>query len=110
MSAICNRCGEEYSDLGCCPCAFESGLNQGTAQASGYIVNYEWTSIPPTEQGWYWHWNGDADCAPFPTSVLYSGTSGKCFVSAHSGRGAVDCDKYGGFWQRLMEPPTPKIP
>lgn len=53
-----------------------------------------WTQETPQSQGWYWHWNGDADCAPLPTSVLFSGFLGKCFVS----RGqlgitkAVDCD------------------
>lgn len=64
------------------------------------------TSAPPTEQGWYWHWNGDEDSRPIPTSVLWSGSTGTCFVS----RGqlglseAIDCDKYGGYWLKLNEP------
>ena len=68
-----------------------------------------WTQQPPTEQGWYWNWNGDADCAPLPHSVMWGGLSGKCFVS----RGqlgltvAVDCDKYGGWWAPCEAPPIP---
>ena len=68
-----------------------------------------WTQNPPTEQGEYWHWNGDEDCAPLPMFVLWSGHSGKCFVS----RGqlgiehAIDCDQYGGWWMPLYAPPLP---
>ena len=68
-----------------------------------------WTKTPPTIQGEYWHWNGDEDSAPLPMFVLWSGTSGKCFVS----RGqlgienAVDCDEYGGWWMPLYAPPLP---
>lgn len=67
-----------------------------------------WTTTPPTEQAWYWHWNGDHDCAPLPISVLYSGTSGKCFVSmGQLGiKHAIDCDQYGGFWMKLERPKT----
>ncbi len=43
-------------------------------------MSTKWTKTPPKEQGFYWHWNGDLDCGPFPLHVLYSGTSGKCFV------------------------------
>lgn len=72
----------------------------------------EWSDAPPTKQGWYWHWNGDHDSAPLPTSVLYSGTSGKCFVS--SGQlgldTAIDCDEYGGFWAPLPRPSTYDAP
>lgn len=70
----------------------------------------DWTQQPPTEQDWYWHWNGDPDCSPLPTSVLFSGADGKCFVS----RGqlglprAIDCDKYGGWWQRIRTPDLPE--
>lgn len=72
----------------------------------------EWSNIPPTEQGWYRHWNGDHNSAPIPTSVLYSGTSKKCFVSAgqlgldH----AIDCDEYGGFWAPLPRQSTYDAP
>lgn len=68
-----------------------------------------WTQTPPALQGEYWHWNGDEDSAPLPMFVLWSGTSGKCFVS----RGqlgiehAIDCDEYGGWWLPLYAPPLP---
>ena len=68
-----------------------------------------WTQTPPSEQGTYWHWNGDNDCAPVPIFVLWSGTTGKCFVT----RGqlgmehATDCDEYGGWWMPLPDPKTP---
>lgn len=68
-----------------------------------------WTQNPPTEQGRYWHWNGDEDCAPLPMFILWSGHTGKCFVS----RGqlgiehAIDCDQYGGWWMPLYAPPLP---
>lgn len=74
-------------------------------------ARHSWTKSPPTEQDWYWHWNGDADCSPLPTSVLYSGSSGKCFVSqgqlglSH----AIDCDEYGGWWLRITTPPIPDV-
>ncbi len=68
-----------------------------------------WTQNPPTDQGTYWHWNGDIDCAPLPVFVLWSGTTGKCFVS--TGQlgitEPVDCDQYGGWWRPLYAPPLP---
>lgn len=66
----------------------------------------EWTKAPPTEQGEYWHWTGDPSQAPFPLSVLWSGTAKKCFVSSrdtHSEQ-AEWCDSYGGYWLRIPMP------
>lgn len=83
-------------------------LRAGTAAAT----DETWTAQPPLQQGWYWHWNGDPDCSPIPTSVLYSGTEQKCFVSAgqlglaH----AVFCDEYGGLWRRMVEPSVFGLP
>lgn len=70
-----------------------------------------WTQTPPTHQGQYWHWNGDDTCSPLPMFILWSGTSGKCFVSAGQLgiTEAIDCDKYGGWWMRLLAPPLPNI-
>ena len=70
-----------------------------------------WTQTPPAEQGTYWHWNGDEDCAPLPIFVLWSGFSGKCFVSCGQlgFKDAIDCDKYGGWWLPLYAPPLPNI-
>ncbi len=68
-----------------------------------------WTKTPPTEQGTYWHWNGDQDSAPVPIFVLYSGFTGKCFVTmGQLGMDhATDCDEYGGWWMPLPDPKTP---
>lgn len=65
-----------------------------------------WSKTPPTAQGWYWHWNGDPGHQPIPTSVIYSGTTGTCFVSiGQLGiTEAIFCDKYGGYWMRMREP------
>lgn len=72
---------------------------------------HKWTQSPPTEQGTYWHWNGDTDCAPYPTFVLFSGFSGTCFVcKGQLGlERAIDCDKYGGWWMKLDDPKVPKL-
>jgi hypothetical protein len=72
-------------------------------------VQGEWSEKPPTEQAWYWHWNGDPDAAPFVMSVLYSGSAKKCFVSrACTSSGMAEmCDEYGGYWMRMIEPATP---
>lgn len=68
----------------------------------------EWSSVAPTEQAWYWHWNGDEESRPVPTSVLYSGSAQKCFVSiGQLGiTDAIMCDEYGGYWMRMTEPGT----
>lgn len=68
-----------------------------------------WTEIPPTEQGFYWHWNKDQDSAPFPLHVLRSGTTETCFVSmGQSGiQHPIDCDKFGGLWLKIEEPCMP---
>lgn len=69
-----------------------------------------WTKEPPTEQGWYWHWNGCLCCAPFPLSIIWSGFSQKCFVSIGNAgiSRAIDCDEYGGWWMKVDEPPIPR--
>lgn len=71
-----------------------------------------WTTTPPTEQGEYWHWNGDPDSAPTVFSILYSGTAKKCFVpmnQSYTGQ-AIMCDVYGGHWLRIQPPQLPKTP
>jgi len=69
-----------------------------------------WTQTPPTEQGTYWHWNGDEDCAPVPMFVLWSGTESKCFVSAGQLgiKHAVMCEDYGGWWLKNQTPNIPR--
>lgn len=73
---------------------------------AGSVLAPQWSKDPPTEQDWYWHWNLDPDCAPLPTSVLFSGTSQKCFVSAGQLgiEEAIDCDAYGGAWIKMKLP------
>lgn len=69
----------------------------------------KWTQDPPTIGDWYWHWSGDEDDSPIPTSVQWSGFSGKCFVSCGQlGLGqAIDCDQYGGWWHPMEAPILP---
>jgi hypothetical protein len=71
-----------------------------------------WSKDVPTEQGEYWHWDGDVDSRPLPLFVLKSGADNKCFVA----RGqlgikeVIDCDKFGGYWSKLPEyPPLPAV-
>ncbi len=73
------------------------------------LIAPEWSQTPPVEQGWYWHWDGNDDSAPLPMSVLYSGFTQTCFVSmGQLGiTQAVDCDKYGGWWLRIIKPDMP---
>ncbi len=68
-----------------------------------------WSKAVPTEQDWYWHWNGDPDSGPLPTSVLYSGFQQACFVSAGQLglREAVPCKEYGGYWMKMEAPEIP---
>ncbi|MFZ3286589.1 MAG: hypothetical protein WA191_07035 [Telluria sp.] len=86
-------------------------MHRGTPAAPAVAVAAQdvrgaWSDKSPTEQAWYWHWNGDADSRPIPTSVMYSGTGKWCFVS--SGQiglnAAVWCHEYGGYWMRMHEP------
>lgn len=67
----------------------------------------EWTNLPPTEQGEYWHWDGNPDAAPFPLSVMWSGTAQKCFVCIGDHPHAPFCDDFGGWWMRIHQPPQP---
>lgn len=74
----------------------------------------QWSSEPPTTQGWYWHLMNVDESRPLPVSVLFSGTSGKCFVSAGQLglTRAIDCDEYGGWWlpcnPPLSSPASPR--
>jgi hypothetical protein len=107
LSAHCNVPSGDADKLS----LFCIQVTRGVEPAQAFYESYcEWSKEPPTEQGEYWHWNGDEDCAPFPMFVLFSGFSGKCFVS----RGqlgierAIDCDQYGGWWMRVIAPAVPK--
>ncbi len=71
----------------------------------------EFTRDLPTEQDWYWHWNGDPDCGALPTSVMMSGHGADAvpFVS-HGQLGlteAINCSEYGGWWCRMTAPKNP---
>jgi hypothetical protein len=81
-------------------------IDQWRDDKAGSEQEPKWDKTPPTEQGWYWHWNGDPDHQPVPTSVLYSGTTRTCFVSiGQLGiTEAIFCDKYGGYWMRMHAP------
>lgn len=67
----------------------------------------EWTEDIPTEQSWYWHWNGNRDDSPFVYSILKSGTNDECFIQNSHWAGAPWCKDVGGWWMRIQEPSTP---
>lgn len=68
-----------------------------------------WSKEPPTEQGEYWHWNGEEDTAPYIYHILWSGTAKKCFVSIgqYGITEASFCDEFGGWWKRISQPAIP---
>lgn len=71
-----------------------------------------WDNTPPTQQGIYWHWNGDHDSAPYAMRVMYSGTSGKCFVCITDDplTRDVDDEVHEGWWQEIPDPMLPNVP
>lgn len=85
-------------------------LDSQASRASVAAVEGDaFTEDPPSKQGWYWHWNGDKNCAPVPISVLIHGAGDrKCFVSmGQLGlTQAIECDEYGGWWMPLIPPST----
>lgn len=64
------------------------------AIAAGWTIN-------PTSQGWWWHWDGNEDHAPFIYSILWSGTSHRYFIQYPDSR---YCDEVGGLWFKVEEP------
>jgi hypothetical protein len=68
-----------------------------------------WTQDAPTEQAWYWHWNGSPDASPFIYSVLVSGANGKCFISNSSRSSAPWCEDVGGWWMKIEPPALPVL-
>jgi len=75
--------------------------------AENLAQQIDWTQESPTEQAWYWHWNGNTDDAPFIYSVMVSGTNGKCFVANSSIAQAPWCAEVGGWWKKVMLPTVP---
>ena len=68
-----------------------------------------WSADAPTEQGGYWHWNGDPDSAVNYLHVLWSGFGKACFISAGQvDHDAVFCEQYGGYWTPAREPRIPE--
>lgn len=68
-----------------------------------------WSKEPPTEQGEYWHWNGEDDIAPYIYHIMWSGTAKKCFVSIgqYGITEASFCDEFGGWWKKIPQPAIP---
>lgn len=62
------------------------------------------------EQRWYWHWNGDIDCCPVPTSI-FKDSAGVFFRTAGQlGCGhAVNVSDLGGWFKKMYEPETPPV-
>lgn len=74
------------------------------------LTHLTWTQAVPTEPGWYWHWNGDEDSAPFIFSIMgRHDIQGGCFIGAGQGgmQWGVECSKYGGWWMAIPDPNTP---
>ena len=68
-----------------------------------------WTREVPALQRWYWHWSGEEDDAPLPTSVFLDGQDKPFVTCGQLGlRHAIDCEEYGGWWHPMKEPSTPK--
>lgn len=71
-----------------------------------------WTQDHPKESGLYWLWQGDEEQSPFPVTVMYSGTSGKCFVATgHCGwtRHQEFEELEGAWWMPCVEPKHPSL-
>lgn len=67
-----------------------------------------WKTLPDS-QGWWWHWNGDVETAPFIHSVLVSKTGKDRYFSA-DGDLAPWCDELGGQWLEILTPSLPVAP
>lgn len=67
----------------------------------------KWREEPPRESGYYWHWNGDQDCAPIIVSVMLSGGCGKYFVARNFMDGAPNCEDVSGWWKLIPEEQVP---
>lgn len=69
----------------------------------------EWTQAHPETQDLYWLWMGDEDQEPFPVSIMYSGTSGKCFVAMGQWgwNRHQEFEELEGAWWMLCVPPEP---
>lgn len=63
-----------------------------------------WSATLPNDQGYFWHWNGDEDCAPVVLFVMYSGTADKYFVCHNFMTGAPFVEDVGGFWYAIQPP------
>jgi len=88
----------------------EKALAQVQAQLASARQDAElWSKESPTEQGEYWHWNGEEDTAPYIYHILWSGTAKKCFVSIgqYGITEASFCDEFGGWWKRIPQPAIP---
>lgn len=64
-----------------------------------------WSATLPNDQSYYWHWNGDEDCAPGVLFVMFSGTANKYFVCHNFMTGAPFVEDVGGLWYAI-EPPA----
>lgn len=64
-----------------------------------------WLSKPDS-QGYWWHWDGNPDLAPFIYGVLVSltGEVHRYFIQYPDSRW---CDEIGGFWMKIEQPSLP---
>jgi hypothetical protein len=64
-----------------------------------------WARELPREAGYYWHWNGDEDCAPLIWSIGIFGADER--PQAYGGQyGRIcttDCAEMGGWWLAIAD-------
>jgi len=92
----------------CCGCGEDmTEAADEIARLTAIVDKPQWQRNPPDKSGWWWFWYGDADCAPAPVSIMYSGSDGRYFASSGqlgwTRRQYVD--DMPGYWMPLPEPP-----
>jgi hypothetical protein len=74
------------------------------------LERQEWTQSLPTEQGWYWWWNGDENSCPVAMSI-FRDSAGRFFstIGQLGLNHPIFVEDHGGWWLRLIEPETPNV-
>lgn len=86
---------------------FQCRSDKGIAYADAQWVTY------PDSQGWWWHWDGEPEHAPYIYSVLTSLSRkiNREFIAYPDSRWCCDI---GGLWMKVIDPlppsPTPSRP
>ena len=104
-----NRKSTLYACLAC-GASLETGETFNHGSVWNERTTGKWTAKPPTEQGLYWHWNGNYENAPTGFSIIKSVTNGKCFISVgqYGITKPIYCEDYEGYWMLCVEPELQK--